>query len=62
VIIKVELALPPELLAVKVWRTGPWSTVDVPETEQVVVLRLNPAGRSGLTLQPVIVPPVEEGV
>ena len=37
------------------------TTVAVPETAQVELLRLSPVGSAGVTEQPVIAPPVELG-
>jgi len=37
-------------------------TEAVPEMAQVLVARLKPVGRAGVTEQPVITPPVFEGV
>ena len=59
---RVELAVPPELLAVMVWVVLAVSAVAVPETAQVLVLRLSPVGRAGVTEHPVMDPPVELGV
>ena len=59
---RVELAVPPVFEAVTVKALCEASVVAVPETAQVLVLRLRPVGSAGLTVHPVIAPPVELGV
>jgi hypothetical protein len=62
VIVKVAAPVPPVFEAVIVWTVAPWTALGVPEIAQLVPERLNPAWSAGVTVQPVIAPPVLPGV